>query len=94
MFTFSILDYFFASFVQKSIWHFDVTWLISQQFSRRDLKPVTFLVSIHLMSITLYKDLKFFKKLNIIKSFAFSFLPSLHGGLACLLSTPLPHTIL
>ena len=35
---------FFASFVQKSIWHFGVAWLISQCFSRRDLKLVVFLV--------------------------------------------------
>ena len=36
---------FFTSFVQKPIWHFGVAWLISQYFSRRDLKPVTFLVT-------------------------------------------------
>ena len=27
---------FFASFVQKSIWHYDVTWLICQQFFCRN----------------------------------------------------------
>ena len=37
---------FSASFVQKSIWNFNVTWLISQNVNRRDLKPVAFLVSI------------------------------------------------
>ena len=45
MFTFSILD-LFASFVQKSFWNFGVAWLISQYFSRRDLKPVAFLFNI------------------------------------------------
>ena len=36
---------FFASFFSNiSMWHFDVTWLISQQFTRRDLKPVASLV--------------------------------------------------
>lgn len=40
------------------------------------------------MSITLYKDLRFLKKLNIYKSFGSRFLPSLLDGLACLLSTP------
>ena len=39
------------------------------------------------MSITLCKDRKFFKKLNIYKSFASSFLPNSLDGLACLLST-------
>ena len=35
------------SFPKKSIWHFDVTWLSSQTFTRRDVysqKPVAFLV--------------------------------------------------
>ena len=45
-------------------------------------------ISIHLMSITFYKDLRFFKKFKIYKSFPSSFFPSLHDGLACLLSTP------
>ena len=31
---------------KKSVWHFDVTWLISQEFIRRDLKPVAFFVFI------------------------------------------------
>ena len=31
---------------EKSIWYFDVTWLIFQQFTCRDLKLVVFLVSI------------------------------------------------
>ena len=44
MFTFSVLDLFFANFIQKICWHFDVTWLIPQRFTRRDLKPVAFLV--------------------------------------------------
>ena len=37
-----------------SIWYFDVTWchLTSQQFSRRDLKPLVFLVSIYKRKIT------------------------------------------
>ena len=43
IFTFSILD-LFCKFVQKSIWHFGVAWLVSQYISRRDLKPVAFLV--------------------------------------------------
>ena len=38
--------------------------------------------------ITLYKDLLFFKKLKISKSFASTFLPSLHDGLDCLLIMP------
>ena len=32
-------------FVQKSVWHFGVAWLISQYFSLRDLKPVAFLAA-------------------------------------------------
>ena len=35
---------FFASFIQEICWHFDVTYSISKQFTRRDLKPVAFLV--------------------------------------------------
>ena len=36
---------FFASFFQKSIWHFGDDWLTFQYFSLRELKPVTFLVN-------------------------------------------------
>ena len=35
---------FFASFIEEICWHFDVTGLTSQQFTRRDLKAVAFLV--------------------------------------------------
>ena len=31
---------FFVSFAKKPIWHFDVTWLLSREFTRRDFKPV------------------------------------------------------
>ena len=31
---------------KKFIWHFDVTWLTTQQFTQRDLKPAAFLISI------------------------------------------------
>ena len=44
MFTFSVLDLFLQVLSKKSIWHFDVTWLILQRFSREDLKPVIFLL--------------------------------------------------
>ena len=44
--TFSVFDRIFTSFVQKSIWNFDVLRLISRQFIRKSLKPVAFLVSI------------------------------------------------
>ena len=43
MFTFSVLDFFASFFSKKSIWHFDVTLLISQQFTHRDLKSEAFL---------------------------------------------------
>ena len=33
----------FSSFIQEICWYFDVTWLIFQQFTDRDLKPVPFL---------------------------------------------------
>ena len=42
----SVLDLFSVSFSKKCIWYFDITWLISQQFNRRDLRPMTFLVLI------------------------------------------------
>ena len=35
---------FFGSFIQEICWSFDVNWLISQQFTRRNLNPVAFLV--------------------------------------------------
>ena len=56
---------FFASFVQKSIWHFDVTWSISQQFSRRDLKPVAFLV-LQLERSSLYQTTKVFLAFTMV----------------------------
>ena len=46
---------FSASFVQKIHWHFDITWLISQQFTGRDLEPVDFLVSFKMIDILLYE---------------------------------------
>ena len=33
-----------ASFLREICWHFDVIWLISQQFTLRDMKPMAFLV--------------------------------------------------
>ena len=42
MLTFSVLDLFLQMLSKKAIWHFDVIWLVSQQFTRRDLKPVAF----------------------------------------------------
>ena len=36
---------YFSSFFQKIIWHVHVNWLISHQFTCRDLKPVAFLVT-------------------------------------------------
>ena len=44
MFTFSVLDLILQVVSKNSIWDFDVTQLISQQFTHRDLKPVVFLV--------------------------------------------------
>ena len=41
---FFLFSTLFASFIQKICWHFDGIWLNSQQFTRRDLKPVAFLV--------------------------------------------------
>ena len=46
MFTFSVLDLFLQVLSKKTVWYFDVTWLISQQFTSRDLKPVAFHVYI------------------------------------------------
>ena len=47
---------YFRPFLQvmskKLIWHFDVTWLISQRFTRRDFKPVTF----HVLIVNLLLD--------------------------------------
>ena len=45
-------------------------------------------ISIDLTSITLYKYLRFFKKLKICEGFASSFLRRLRDGFACLLRTP------
>ena len=42
--TFFALDLSLASFIQEICWHFDAIQLISQQHTRRDLKPVTLLV--------------------------------------------------
>ena len=39
--TFSLFDVQVLS--KTSIWYFDVTLLVSQQFTRRDLKPIVFL---------------------------------------------------
>ena len=40
----SVLNLFLQVLFKKFIWHFDVTRLISQQFTCRDLNPVAFLV--------------------------------------------------
>ena len=40
MFTFSVLDLLFARFVQN----IHLSWLIAQQFTSRDLKPVAFFI--------------------------------------------------
>ena len=42
LFTFSVFD--LQVLFKKSTWHVDVTWKLSQQFIRRDLKPVAFLL--------------------------------------------------
>ena len=39
---FFVLDLFLQVFLKKIIWHFHVKWLISQQFTRIDLKSVAF----------------------------------------------------
>ena len=44
VFTFSVSDLSLQVFFQKICWHFDVNWLISQYFIRRDLKAMVFLV--------------------------------------------------
>ena len=44
MFTFSVVDLFLLLLIKKSMWHFGVTWLISQLFPCRDFKPVAFLI--------------------------------------------------
>ena len=44
LFLFYTFQTFYASFDQKSIWHFGVAWLISHYFSCKDLKPVVFIV--------------------------------------------------
>ena len=51
-FTFSFLDLFLQVSSKKSIRHFDVIQLISQQFTRRDVKPVAFLVHNNLSGST------------------------------------------
>ena len=45
MFTCSILDHFLQVLSKISMWHFIVTWLISRQFTCRDVKLVAFLAS-------------------------------------------------
>ena len=59
MFTFFVLDLFLQVLFKKSIWQFHFTWLISQQFTRRYLKPVAFLV------IYLTNELYLFNKLFV-----------------------------
>ena len=44
MFTFPVLDLCLKVFCKKLTWHFDVTSLISQEFTRRDLNQVSFLI--------------------------------------------------
>ena len=48
IFTLSILDLFCKFYSKKTIWHFDITLLVFQQFTRSDFKPVGFLVLITL----------------------------------------------
>ena len=43
-FTISVLDVFLQVFSKKPIWYFNVPWLLSQQFTCIDFKPVAFLV--------------------------------------------------
>ena len=43
IFTYSVLDIMLQVLLKKFIWHFGVTWSISRQFTRRDMKPVAFL---------------------------------------------------
>ena len=50
VFTFFVFDMQVLS--KKFIWYFDVAWLISLQFTRRDVKPVTFLIQFHLLNTT------------------------------------------
>ena len=42
MFTFSVLD-LLEVLSKESIGYFDITWLISQQFTGRDIKPAAYL---------------------------------------------------
>ena len=42
--TVSVLETFLQVLSKNSIWHFDVAWLLFQQFNSRDLRPVPFLV--------------------------------------------------
>ena len=50
VFTFFVFDMQVLS--KKFIWYFDVAWLISLQFTRRDVKPVAFLIQFHLLNTT------------------------------------------
>ena len=56
---FLLFDFsFFAIFLQKTIWHFGVAWLISLYFNHRDLKPVAFFVMInmHLTTFLIFSE--------------------------------------
>ena len=55
IFFFSVLDLFLQVLSKNSIWHFDIIWLISQQFTRRDLTPVAFLVYLFIFDL-LYRN--------------------------------------
>ena len=46
IFTFSVLNLFLQVLPERFIWHFDITWLVFQQFTRRDLKPAAFPVPV------------------------------------------------
>ena len=46
IFTFSVLNLFLQVLPERFIWHFDITWLVFQQFTRGDLKPAAFPVPV------------------------------------------------
>ena len=50
-------------FAQKSIWHLDITSLIFQQFSRRDLEAVAFLVISYKIPQDMFKNVSHVKKI-------------------------------
>ena len=46
MFTVVVLDLLLQDLFKKFNWRFDVTWLISLQFTLKHLKPVDFIASV------------------------------------------------